>query len=207
MRSIYNFIVTPKERRYDNEKKIGDKSLVLNTKLEDHKFVSREAIITATPIAIDTNIKIGDEVIIHHNIFRRFNDVRGIEKNGGAFFTEELYFCDHEQIFMYKTESGWKATDGYCFVKPAAVKDTGFLTEQKEVNHVGILKYGNSVLESLGFNEGDVVGFTPDSEYEFVINGERLYRMTTNSIIINYGQQGDEEEYNTSWSSSCGRAD
>ena len=47
--------------------------------------------------------------------------------------------------------------------------------------------------------EGDLVGFTPSSEFEFIINGERLYRVLTNEISIKYEYQGQEEEYNPSW--------
>ena len=35
-------------------------------------------------VAIDSEIKIGDEVIVHHNVFRRFRDIRGKEKNSKA---------------------------------------------------------------------------------------------------------------------------
>ena len=44
-----------------------------------------------------------------------------------------------------------------------------------------------------------LVGFKPNSEYEFVIEGQRLYRVPTNSITIKYEYQGNEEEYNPSW--------
>ena len=39
-------------------------------------------------------------------------------------------------------------------------------------------------------------------EYEFNIEGERLYRVPTNKITIKYEYQGNEEEYNPSWSQS-----
>ena len=45
MRSIYDFIITPKKSRYNNTKKIGDKELILNTEIFNHQYVSREAII------------------------------------------------------------------------------------------------------------------------------------------------------------------
>jgi hypothetical protein len=41
MKSLYDFIVEPIGERYDNVKKIGDKKLVLNTKIESWKFVNR----------------------------------------------------------------------------------------------------------------------------------------------------------------------
>ena len=49
------------------------------------------------------------------------------------------------------------------------------------------------------FNLGDLVGFTPFSKYEFVVDGERLYRVYSKFITIQYEYQGDEEEYNPSW--------
>jgi len=49
--------------------------------------------------------------------------------------------------------------------------------------------YSNDELSSLGLSIGDVVGFTPDSEYEFEIDGEKLYRILSNQVTINYGQK------------------
>lgn len=109
MNSPIDFIVQPKETRYNNTKKVGDQDLILNTSVEDHKFVSREAIVKAVPLAYETNIKPGDEVIIHHNIFRRFYDVHGNEKNGKAYFKEDTYFCPIDQIFLHKQNNEWQA--------------------------------------------------------------------------------------------------
>ena len=62
---------------------------------------------------------------------------------------------------------------------------------------IGIVKYSDGTIK-----EGDLVGFRPKSEYEFVIDGERLYRVLSNFITIKYEYQGDEEEYNPSWAES-----
>ena len=44
MNSLYDFIVKPiGECRYNNSKKIGEKELILNTKIESWKFVNRFA--------------------------------------------------------------------------------------------------------------------------------------------------------------------
>ena len=62
---------------------------------------------------------------------------------------------------------------------------------------MGIIKYSDG-----GFNKKELVGFTPGSEYEFVIDGELLYRVLSNFITIKYEYQGDEKEYNPSWAKS-----
>ena len=58
----------------------------------------------------------------------------------------------------------------------------------------GIVKYSDGTTKV-----GDLVGFRPKSEYEFIIDGEKLYRVLSNFITIKYEYQGDEEEYNPSW--------
>ena len=41
MHSIYDFIIKPKEGRYNNEIEIGNKTLIVNANIEDHKIVSK----------------------------------------------------------------------------------------------------------------------------------------------------------------------
>ena len=192
-----SFIVSPVRSRYDNTKKVGDVDLILNTDIFTHKNVSNNAIVVGLPKNIKTNIQIGDEVIIHHNVFRRWHDVRGKEQNSRSFFSEDKYFVGEDQLYIYKHKDKWKSLDGYCFVKPIANND--MLSLDKEKPLVGVLKYSNEVLEDKGINVGDKVGFTPGSEFEFIIDGERVYRVRTNVITIKYEYEGEEREYNPSW--------
>ena len=200
MNSIYNFIIKPKNGRYNNEINIGDTTLVVNTNIEDHKMVSRHAIVVSTPIAYCTDIKEGDEVIIHHNIFRRWYDVRGNERNSSQYFKEDLYFCKPNQIYLYKKDDKWLPFLDRCFIMP--IKDTDSLTLDLEKKCVGILKIGNKELEALDINPGDLVGYRPGREWEFIIDSKRIYCMESNDIIIKYEYKGNEEEYNPGWASS-----
>ena len=200
MRSIFNFIVGPKEERYNNKKQIGDNELILNTEISDHRYISRNAIVLETPLAEKTDIKKGDEVIVHHNVFRRWYDVRGKEQNSRAFFEEDKYFIETDQIFLYKRKNKWQSPKGYCFVKP--LEESTKLSIDKEKPLVGIIKYADKDLEKNGIKENSLVGFKPFSEYEFIINGERLYRVKTDFITIKYEYQGSEKEYNPSWAKS-----
>jgi len=171
VKSLYNFIVKPYDQRYNNVKKIGDKELLINSNIENHLFVSKKAIVVSTPAAFDTDIRPGDEVYVHHNIFRRWYNQRGEEKNSSRYFKDDLYFCSIDQIYMYNL----KPHLDYCFVSPIKQVDT-FKTS-KEREHFGILKYSNSSLERVGLSPGALVVFTPNSEFEFIIEGERLYCM------------------------------
>ena len=195
MKSVYNFVVTPKGERYNNKKKIGDSELILNTEIFNHQCVNREAIIKSIPIIGDTDLKPGDTVIVHHNVFRRWHNVKGVEKNSKAYFNESTYFINHDQIFLYKRNKKWIAPKGYCFVKP--LKAINQFNIEKEKPLQGVVKYSDGTV-----NVGDLIGFRPKSEYEFIVDGERLYRVLSNFITIKYEYQGDEEEYNPSWAKS-----
>ena len=85
MKSVFNFIVSPKISRSSSKKEINGKELLLNTEVQNHEYVSRHGIINALPIASATEIKVGDEVILHHNVFRRMRDIRGDEKNSRSY--------------------------------------------------------------------------------------------------------------------------
>jgi hypothetical protein len=196
MKSLYSFIVKPYNKRYDNIRKVGDKQLIINTTIEDHQFISKKAVVVSTPAAFDTKIKKGDIVYIHHNIFRRWYDQKGKERNSSTFFKDDLYFCSPEQIYMYNL----KPHLNYCFVKPILNKSN--LSLSKEQEHFGILKYSNSSLEAVGLTPGDLVVFTPNSEFEFIIEGERLYCMKSNDIAVTHEYEGNEKENNPSWAKS-----
>ena len=195
MKSVYNFVVTPKGERYNNTKKLDGGELILNTEIFNHQYVNREAIVISTPIIGDTDIKPGDTVIVHHNVFRRWHNVKGIEKNSRSYFDEDTYFINNDQIFLYKRDDKWIAPKGYCFIMPLKANNLLDIAIEKPLQ--GIVKYSDGTVE-----KNELVGFSPDSEYEFIIDGERLYRILSNFITIKYEHQGNEEEYNPSWAQS-----
>ena len=200
MNSLGQFIIRPLNDRYNNQVKVGDKNLITNTKVEDWRSVSKEAVVVATPKSLKTDIKPGDKVIVHHNIFRRWYDIRGVERNGSTFFKDNMYFASPDQIYMYQKNKQWCTNMDYCFVAP--VVETDVLKSQKEKELVGILKYSNKSLEALKITPGDLIGFKPNSEFEFVFDNKRLYCMKSNDIVIKYEYKGNEKEYYPSWANS-----
>tara|TARA_R110002050_G_scaffold18569_1_gene54092 strand:+ start:142 stop:750 length:609 start_codon:yes stop_codon:yes gene_type:complete len=200
MNSVFNFIVKPYNKRYDNEIKVGNKSLIVNTKIDDFVNVSRKAIVVSTPLAYKTFINVGDEIIVHHNIFRRWYDIKGKERNSAKYFKGDLYFAQPDQVFLYKKNNKWTSFNDSCFVQP--IKNNNKFNTDKTQKLIGILKIGNSSLKALGINPGDVVGFRPKREWEFAIDGELLYCMKSNDIVIKYEHKKDQIKYNSSWASS-----
>ena len=196
MNGLYNFIIKPKYERYTNKKSIGGSELILNTELQNHKYVSREAVIVALPLAIETELLPNDEIVIHHNIFRRFHDIKGIEKDSRSYFRDDLYLANEDQIYLFKRNNIMKTTRGFYFVKPLENTDMFSLDDEKPLK--GVIKYSNDSNE-VPVKIGDTVGFRPTSEFEFIINGERLYRVPEKSITILYEHTRNEREYNPSW--------
>ena len=200
MRSVYDFIIKPVGKRYDNEVKVGEHTLITNSSIESFKHVNNIAEVVETPVAFATPIRKGDLIIVHHNVFRVFYDMKGIKKNSRSFLKDNLFFCAVDQVYLYKRKDTWKSFGDRCFVAP--VKNKDLLSTDKVADLIGILKIGNSSLEESGINPGDIVGFTPNSEWEFVVDNQIMYCMKSNDIVIKYGLDRNEEEYNSRWATS-----
>ena len=202
MKSLYDFIIKPYgQGRYNNSKKINEKELILNTKIESWKFVNRFAEVVSTPLAFNTVIKKGDIIVVHQNVFRRFYNMKGKQTNSRSYFKDDLYFAAIDQIYLYKNKGDWKSFGDRCFVMP--VKNIDPLINRKEEPYVGILKIGNDSLKASNINPNDLIGFKPGAEWEFFIDDQRIYCMKSNDIVIKYGNKENKKEYNPSWANSC----
>ena len=193
MRGVYDVVVKPNGLRYNNVKKVGDKELILNTEVFNHQYVNREAEVMKAPAVNSLGLCDGDMVTLHHNVFRRWHNVRKDEKNSRGYLNENEYLVQPDQIFLTKKPGDrWRCVKGFCFIQP--IKNTDEYSLEKERPLIGIVKYSDGSVD-----EGSLVGFTPGDEFEFVVDGERLYRVMSKFITIKYEYQGDEEEYNPSW--------
>ena len=189
-----DFIVSPIGERYNNVKRVDNKELILNTEIFNHQYINRLAKVISIPLLYKTPISVGDEVIIHHNVFRRWHDVKGREKNSRSYWKDNKYIISPDQIYLYKKDN-WMAMPGYSFIKPLKAVDKFNVETERPL--IGIIKYSDGT-----YNKEELVGFRPNSEYEFIIEGQRLYRVLNNFITIKYEYQGHEEEYNPSWAHS-----
>lgn len=199
MKSIHDFLVTPAGKRYNNTKDVNGTQLILNTEMQNHIFVNREAIVLSTPtIGNKTGIEVGHKVLIHHNIFRRFRDVRGEEKNSRAYFNEDTYLAPEDQVYMVDKGNGWESLPGFTFVQP--IKETRLFQSGTEIPLWGIVAYPDPKEDTIVTNE--VVAFTPSSEFEFNVDGKKLYRIMSYNLTINNGYKGDQVANNSSWNES-----
>ncbi len=192
MQSIYQFLIEPIGNRYSNEVNVEGKSLIVNSENSNHEYVNRLARVVSCPKVNNTKIKPGDEIIVHHNVFRRWYDVKGQEKNSKAYFSKNLYIVSQDQIFLVKQKGKWSSMSGFTFLQPLQNNDK-FSLEVENPN-VGKVVYSDG-----SFDKNEILGYTPFSHYEFVIDNQRMYRVYNKFITTKYEHKGNEEVYNPSW--------
>lgn len=182
MKSPYRFIVEPLKGKYNTTKNVSGKTLFLTSSIEDAKYVSREARVISVPMFYDSDINVGDIVIIHHNIFRDFYNQNGkvsSSNNHIKFEGRDMFLVLPELVYLYKSGSEWMPNDDYCFIRPlSGIDKWKHIYKKQEL--IGEVVYSNKLKKGL------IIGFTPDSEYEFNIDGEVLYRMKHSDICIEY---------------------
>lgn len=180
MKSPFYFIVKPKDgKRYDDERN----GLIISTSKEDYLASTREAIVIDTPIGYKGPVQVGDIVIVHHNTFKFYYDMKGREKSSWNYFRDDLFFIDDPYAYK-RSGQDWKGIGRYVFVSPVENDKSGITTADAEKPLVGTIKYSNDEVHDLGLKEGDMVIFEPHSEYEFHIDGEKVYRMYTKNLTI-----------------------
>jgi len=185
MRSPYNFIVKPlNNKRYNNTKKIGGIDFVTSTSQENYIASNREAIVISLPIIYNGPIQIGDTLLVHHNVFKFYYDMKGRQKSCKSFFRDNLFFVDSEQFYMYKHNNKWYSHDRYCFVKPVKTKKSIIYKNTSEEPLVAEMIYPNTYLKKQGIRKHTLVSFKPDTEYPFMVDGEKLYRMYDHQITM-----------------------
>lgn len=183
--SLYEAIIEPLGERYNNKTKSG---LVLNTEIsiEDVAYTNRLGIVKSIPV-IDTPLENGDTVIVHHNTFRQYWNVRGKLANGRAWADGNNYLASWDTIFAYKRDDEWKSLAHYCFVEPIENTSTGLQYNTDRYEDLrGTIFINNPLLEKQGIRIGDTITFKPASEYKFEIDGKVIYKMSYLDILFKH---------------------
>ena len=93
MKSPFYFIVKPLGgKRYVNTKEIQGVEIITSTSEENHMASNRQGVVVSAPIGYTGEIKTGDILLVHHNVFKYYNDIKGRQRSGKSFFKDNL-FC------------------------------------------------------------------------------------------------------------------
>jgi co-chaperonin GroES (HSP10) len=182
MRMPSKFIISPLNgEKFLNTKQVGDKTLITNTSIEHASNVNRIGVVLALPMDYEGNIQVGDHVVVQHNVFRTYFDGKGRTRESDFHIKGDLFQVSADLIFLIIRGKDKISVDNYVFVAPI-IENKKWIGEIEQ-EHVGIVKYTNQALIKQDVNAGDKIAFKVDSEYKFIIEGERLYRMRTNTIL------------------------
>lgn len=186
MNPRYGYLIEPLGSEYNNTKNISGVDFVVNTTIEDASFVNRIGVVKGIPTNIEDNeLQVGDIVVVHHNVFRTYLNMKGQKTKSNEYFRSGSYIVSLERIYLYKRKNDWKALKSYCFVLPVDYsQDSVILRSKEKEDHVGLIEVSNTYLQSKGIYKGSKIGFTKNSEYEFDIEGKKLYRMQTRDICL-----------------------
>lgn len=64
-----------------------------------NKFSNRYAEVVSVPIYYNGPIKEGDILIVHHNVFKFYYNMYGVQKSGKSFLWDDLFLLDEDQFF------------------------------------------------------------------------------------------------------------
>tara|TARA_R100001443_G_scaffold116998_2_gene139457 strand:+ start:1325 stop:1888 length:564 start_codon:yes stop_codon:yes gene_type:complete len=185
MKSLYQFIVKPVGgRRYDNIKKIGNTDFIMSTSEEDAAFSNRQAEVIETPLNYNGSISKGDILLVHHNVFKFYNDMYGRRKSGRSFLKDDLFFVDPDQFFAYKKNNKWYGYDRYCFLKPIPPTESYIFKPLTKEPLMGEMVIVNDGLKEKGVKKGDIVTYKPNQEYQFNVDNQILWRMYDHTITL-----------------------
>ena len=189
MKGLYDFIVEV-EDRYNNKVDVDGQELIVNTEISerDHIFVNRVGKVIGVPTIGEYGIKEGDDVLVHHNVFRRWYDMRGKEKNGRSFLFGNTYTVQPEQIFGYWNGGQFRSVPGYTFLRPLSNEEKW--DTSRELATRGLVEYSDI------FEKGRTLGFKPDMNVEFNIDNTKLYRILNKFITVDYGFQEQNKTIN-----------
>lgn len=176
LQSVHKFLIKPVDgKQYINTVKSGDSEIIVNTSIENHEDVQRYAEIIALPMYYDGNIRVGDVVIIQHNIFRIAVNDWGITMQSNNHINDNCFWIDEDLIYLIIRNGKKIATDNYVFVEPI-IEITKY-EGSKLADHVGILRFPSDNIKKQGLRDGDKVVFYKNSEYGFNIDEKILYMM------------------------------
>lgn len=182
LQSPFKICIKPKGgNQYINELKIGDTEIIINISIEEAEDVQRIGTIVSLPFHYSGELKVGDDVIVHHNVFRiTFND-KGIPMQSDFHFKDDLFFIGNDLIYMFIRDGKVNAYNDNVFVEPIHYED--YWEGPKLLERQGIVKFTNEKLKSIGVVENSKIHFRKFCEYSFHIFGMHLYKMTNNRIM------------------------
>ena len=185
-KSITRFIVTPKDGKLLND--TTESGIILHSMMgaDDGRFLNRLAHTEVEPLVNPTSATAGDELLVSHNTFRKWQDYGG-ELEHSNMIGEGKYFVQPNVIYAYNNGE-WFSTNKWIIVDPID-------HEYKEIKGVetlrpdkGIVAFKQDPKHDTGeVEQGDFVTFRAGKFVTVYIEGKTYYRIMGKHILLNHG--------------------
>src|SRR6188768_2255081 len=130
------FLVSPlNNEKFITEKQVGDKKLIINTSIEYAENVNRIGVVESLPLEYNGVVKVGDHVVVQHNVFRTYFDGQGLTRESDAHIHGDLFQVMPELIYLIIRGDEIISVDDFCFVKP--IIETKKWIGDVEIEHQG----------------------------------------------------------------------
>ena len=182
LQSPFKICVKPKDNaQYINELKIGNTDFIVNTTIDNAEDVQRIGVIVSLPMHYKGELKVNDEVVTHHNVFRITSNDKGVPMESMFHFKDNLFFIDEDLVYMYIRNGKINAYNDYVFVEPILYEDRW--EGQKLDERKGIVRFTNEKLKKIGVFENTKIHFRKFCESKYDIFGLNLYKMQNYRIL------------------------
>ena len=188
MRPVKDYYFVEVEKIQEDTIIVNGRELFMDTSYDELKHARQYGTVVALPHSlpkgINLDVKVGDKIYCHHFLTNEENRVK--------FHEDEKVFSIHwSYVYAIVRKGRVKMLHHWNFVKQKVedesnyISDTGIYLkpEADDVELHGYIEYMNKDLKNLGVKKGDEVIFSENSEYEMIIEGEKMLRMRNFDIL------------------------
>tara|TARA_A100000172_G_scaffold77977_1_gene62987 strand:+ start:125 stop:703 length:579 start_codon:yes stop_codon:yes gene_type:complete len=188
MRPIRDYYFIKVEKIHEDTIIVNGKELFMDTSFDELKHARQYGTVVALPVGLPKglklDVKVGDKVYCHHFLTSEENRVK--------FHDDEKIFSIHWTYMYARVRKGkLKMLHQWNFVKQKVEDESNYVSnsgiylkpEAEDIELHGYVEYMNKDLKKLGVKKGDEVVFSENSEYDMIIEGEKLLRMRNFDIL------------------------
>lgn len=189
MKALHHVLIRT-DRSYNNKEKVGNTDFTVNVDIDNVESINRTATVVSAPEGIDLDS--GDVVVVHHNIMRENIRIDKKKTKGMYYIADDYYWVPVSEVIMKKSNNTWIPLHNFVFLKPIKQENiqlkyglTLIPRSRKGMQELRAeLAITNKKLE--GVEVGDKVYFSRNSEHEFIIEGETLFKCEIEDILGKY---------------------
>lgn len=175
-------------KRINDTIEVGGVQMYVDNRFNEFEHRVNEGEVIATPYKYDTGVSVGDTLYFHHHVV--INDGQPLTGHDDTYVvrydhkhtvnSQAIAFKDeYDQVFSL---SGWVVLSP---VDPDTVKSEQILTvDLSEKRYVrGQIAFPFVGMHDTDLMIGDVVGFPPNRDYTFEIDGETYFRVRKEDLL------------------------